>query len=72
VRGLLARMVYKSNAYRGFLEKFEVKRPLRTARSLWEVDSMEIGRDGIDWIHPSQYVGQLTTTVNAVMNIRVP
>jgi hypothetical protein len=61
----------KNSAYMGLLGKSEVKRPLGRPRRMSEMDLREIRRDGIDWIYPSQYVGEWTALVNTMMNLRV-
>jgi hypothetical protein len=74
--GHVARMGKKRNAYRMFVEKPEVKRPLGRPRRRWlkniKVDLREIGWDGTDWIDLAQDRDQWRDLVNTAMNLRVP
>jgi hypothetical protein len=62
----------------GFQEKTkpEAKRPLGRPRYMCvdniEIDFLEIGWGGVDWIGLSQDKDKWRALVNAVMNIRVP
>jgi hypothetical protein len=56
--------------------KQERKRPLRIPRrgrdSDIRRDLREIGYEGVDWIHLTQYRGSWRAVVNTVMKLRVP
>jgi hypothetical protein len=66
----------KRNACRILSGKPEGKRPLGRPRRKWvdkiEMDLIEIGWDGIDWIDMSQDMDQWRALVKSVMNLRVP
>jgi hypothetical protein len=66
----------KRNAYRLLVGKPEGKRPLGRPRRNWvdtiEVDPLEIGWGGVDWIGLAQDRDKWRALVNAVMNLRVP
>jgi hypothetical protein len=74
--GHVARMGEKRNAYRLLVGKPEGKRPLGRPRRRWvdniEMDLLEIGWGGVDWIGLAQDSDKWRALVNAVMNIRVP
>jgi hypothetical protein len=56
--------------------KPEGKRPQRTLRRRWvdknEMDLLEIGWGGVDWIGLAHYRDKWRALVNAVMKLRVP
>jgi hypothetical protein len=56
--------------------KPEGKRPLGRSRRRWvdnnEMDFLEIGSGGVDWIGLAQDRDEWRALVNAVMNLRVP
>jgi hypothetical protein len=62
--------------YRVLIGKPEGKRPLGRPRHRWEdkinIDLMEIGIDGANWIQLAQGRVQLRACVNTVMNLQVP
>jgi hypothetical protein len=66
----------KRNAYRLLVGKPEGKRRLGRPRLRWveyiEMDLLEIGWGGVDWIGPLQDRDKWRSLVNAVMNLRVP
>jgi hypothetical protein len=66
----------KRNAYRLLVGKPEGKRPLGRQRCRWveniEVDLLEIGWGGVDWIGLDEDRDKWRALVNAVMNLRVP
>jgi hypothetical protein len=66
----------KRNAYRLLVGKPEGKRPLGRPKRRWvdniEIDLLEIGWGGVDWIGLARDRGKWTALVNAVMNLRVP
>jgi hypothetical protein len=66
----------EGNTHRIFVEKSEVKRPLRRFRCGW-VDNnkmvlIEIGLGDIDWIDLTQDRDQWKDLVNTVIHFRVP
>jgi hypothetical protein len=73
--GHVARIGGKKNAYRLLVGKQEGKRPLRTPRRRWldniEMDLLEIGWGGVDWIGLTQDRDKWKALVNAVINLRV-
>jgi hypothetical protein len=64
----------KRNAYRLSVGKPEEKRPLRRPRHRWvdNIDPLEIGWGGVDWIGLAQDRDKWRALVNAVMNLQVP
>jgi hypothetical protein len=62
----------KRNAYRTSVKKPEGKRPLRRPGRRWvdnvEIDLVEIGWDGVDWIDMAQDRDQWRALVNTVLN----
>jgi len=63
------------NAYKVVVGNPERKRPLGSRSRRWEdnirMDLREIGRKGVNWMHPAQDRDQWWTVVNTVMNHRV-
>jgi len=61
------------NAYKILVEKFEGKSPLGIPRRRWEdnirTNLREMGWEGMDWIHLTQYRGQRRALVNMVTNL---
>jgi hypothetical protein len=57
------------------VEKPEGKRPLRRLRRRWvdrlKMDLMEIGWEGVEWIHLARDRDRRRAVVSAVMNLRV-
>jgi hypothetical protein len=74
--GHVARMGEKRNVYRLLVGKPEGKRPLERPRRKWidnvNMDILEIGLSGVDWIGMAQDRYRRRGTVNAIMNLRVP
>jgi hypothetical protein len=66
----------KRNAYRLLVGKPEGKRPLGRPRRRWvdniQMDLLEIGWGGVDWIGLAQDKDKWRALVNVVMNLRVP
>jgi hypothetical protein len=66
----------KRIAFRLFVGKPEGKRPLGRPRRRWvdniEMDLLEIGWGGVDWIGLAQDRDKWRALVNAVMNLRIP
>jgi hypothetical protein len=62
--------------YRVLVGRPEGKRPLGKPRGRWEynikMDLREIGIDGANWIQLAQDRVQWLTSVNTVVNLRVP
>jgi len=74
--GHVARMVESRGVYRILVGKPEGKRSLGKPTRRWEdnikMGLHEVGRDGMDWIHPAQKRDSWRELVNAVMNLRAP
>jgi hypothetical protein len=74
--GNVVRMREKINAYRLFVRKSEKNRPLGRPRRRWvvniEMDLLEIGWGGVDWIGLDQDMDKWRALVNAVVKLRVP
>jgi hypothetical protein len=65
----------KRNAYRLLVGKPEGRRPLGRPRHRWvdtEMDLLELGWGGVDWLGVAQDRDKWRALVNAVMNLRVP
>jgi hypothetical protein len=66
----------KRNTYKILVGNPEGKRPLGGPECRWvdniKMDLIEIGWDGMDWIHLAQDRDRWRALVNAVMNLRVP
>jgi hypothetical protein len=66
----------KRNVYRLLVGKAEGKRPLGRQRRRWmdniNMDFVEIGLGGVDWIGLNQDREKWRALVNAVMSLRVP
>jgi hypothetical protein len=64
------------NAYKILVRKSDGLRPLRKLRHRWKdnikTDLMEIGWEGVDWIHVAQDRDWQQALVNIVMKLRVP
>jgi hypothetical protein len=64
------------NAYNILVGRPEGKRPLGRPSRRWEhnstTDLMEIGWEGVDWIHVAQDRDQWRAVVNTVINLSVP
>jgi hypothetical protein len=60
------------NAYKVFVGKPEWKRSLGRHRCKWKanikMDIWEIVFEGVDWIHPRQYMDQCWALVTTAMN----
>jgi hypothetical protein len=69
-------MLEKSNAYRIFVGKPEVNRPLGRPRRRWvdnvKIDFGEVGWGDVDWIGLAQDRNRWRVPVNSVLNLRVP
>jgi hypothetical protein len=62
-----------SNAYKILVGKREGKRSLGRPRHRWEDNiRMEIGREGVDWIHLAPDRDRWWALVNMVMNFEIP
>jgi hypothetical protein len=74
--GHVARMGEKRNGYRLLVGKPEGKRPLRRPKRRCvdniEMDLLEIGWAGVDWIGLAQDRDNWRAFVNAVMNLWIP
>jgi hypothetical protein len=74
--GHAARMGETRNAYKILAGKFESKRTLGGPKCRWEhnigMDLVEIGWEGVDWIHLPQDKDQWKALVNTIMKLRVP
>jgi hypothetical protein len=66
----------KRNVYRLLVGKPDGKRPLGRPRRRWidniNMDLLEIGWGGVDWIGLAQDMYRWRALVNSVMNLRVP
>jgi hypothetical protein len=66
----------KKTAYRLLMGKPEGKRPLGRSRHRWvdniEIDLLDIGCGGVDWIGLAQDGDKWRALLNAIMNLRVP
>jgi len=64
------------NTYKTYVGKPEGKRPLRRPRHRWEdnirMNLMEIGWEGVDWMHLAQDRDQWQALVNMIMDLQVP
>jgi hypothetical protein len=64
------------NANDILVEKSKGKRPCGKPRRRWEdnigTDLMEIGWEGVEWMHLAQGRDQWRTLVNTIMNLRTP
>jgi hypothetical protein len=74
--GHVARIGEGRGVYRVLVGKPERKRPLGRPRRRWEdniqLDLMEIGINGANWIRLAQHRVQWRASVNTVTNLRVP
>jgi hypothetical protein len=74
--GHVARMGEGTGVYRVLVWRHEYKRSLGRPRRRWEnninIDLIEIGIDGANWILLAQYRVQWRAFVNTVINLRVP
>jgi hypothetical protein len=74
--GQIARMEENMNVYRLLVGKPEGKRPIGRPRHGWidniNMDLLEIGLGGVNWIGLSQDRYMRRALVKAVMNLRVP
>jgi hypothetical protein len=74
--GHVARMGERRGVYRVLVGRPEGKRPLGRLRRKWEdsiqMDLMEMGIDGANWIQVAQDRVQWRACVSTVMNFRVP
>jgi hypothetical protein len=74
--GHVARMVEGRGVYRVLVGKPESKKPLGRPRRRWEdnikLDLREIGIDWTNWIRLTQDRVQWWTSVNTIVNLRVP
>jgi hypothetical protein len=70
--GHVARMGEERNVYRVLVGKAEGKRQLERPSRRWEDGiKMEIGWEGVEWIHLAQDSDLWRALVNAEMNLRV-
>jgi hypothetical protein len=76
MKGHVAQMGEKRNAYRILVGRPEGKRPLGRPRRRWvddiDIDLRDIGWDAMGWIDLAQDRDQWRALVNTVMNLRVP
>jgi hypothetical protein len=74
--GHVARMGEGRGVYRVLVGRPEGKRPLGRPRRRWvdniKIDLREIGIDGANWFQLAQDRVQWLTSVNTVMNLRIP
>jgi hypothetical protein len=74
--GHVARIGEKRNVYRLLVGKPEGKRPLGKPRRMWvdniNMDLLEIGWGGVDWIGVAQDGDNWRALVNAFMILQVP
>jgi hypothetical protein len=67
--------VVEINIYNILIGKPEGKRPLGRSRSRWKdnvrMDLMDIGWEGVDWMHLAEDRNQWWALVNTVMNLQV-
>jgi hypothetical protein len=72
----VARIAEMRNAYKILVGKPARKRLIGRPRYRWEdnirMELMEIGWEGVDWIHVVQDGDQRRAVVNTVMKLRVP
>jgi hypothetical protein len=64
------------NTYKTYVGKPEGKRPHRRPRHRWldniRMNLMEIGWEGVDWMHLAQDRDQCQALVNMIMDLQVP
>jgi len=61
------------NAYKIMVRKHEGERPLRRPRHGWEDNiRMDIGWEGVDWMHVAEDRDQWQTLVNMRVNLQFP
>jgi hypothetical protein len=61
------------NAYDTLIRKPECKRPLGRPTRRWEDNiRIEVGWEGVDWIHLAQDRDQWVAVMNMIMNFWVP
>jgi hypothetical protein len=74
--GHVVHMGEMRNVYNTLVGKPEGKTSLRRPRHRWEdnikINLMEIGLEGVDWIHLAQNREWWQALVNIVMNLQVP
>jgi len=72
--GHIARMEEMRNAYNILVGKSEGKRRLGRPRRRWEdnirIVLMELGWEGVDWIHLAQDTDHWRALLNTVINLR--
>jgi hypothetical protein len=66
----------RRGVYRIFLWRYKETRPLGRYRRIWEdniqMNLLEVGRGGVDWIILVQDRGRWWVLLKAIMNLRVP
>jgi hypothetical protein len=76
MRGHVARVGEKANAYKFLVGKPEGMRPLGRPRRRWvdniKMDLGEIEWGGVDWISLAQDRDKRRALVNSVLNLQVP